>query len=225
QIGLATANFFLRIGLTALFGRASSPLSSLSSGQSTVWSVAGNVARPIFQGGALKAAQRQNVAFREQTRLQYEQTAQLAFQDVSNALISRLKYEAIRDEQARAVQACEESVKVSLQRYTAGKASYFEVLDAQLELYAAQNALALTELNRRTVIVLLYKALGGGWNLSDAAWSNPSCGQQSRRSANSVLSLVVEILVCLPWPRAKSAVSILAPPNKHSKRPLETLGL
>ena len=173
QVGVATANYFPRIGLTALFGRASSPLSSLSSGEATVWSLAANVAGPIYQGGILRAQKRQSVAFWEQTKLQYEQTAQIAFQDVSNALISRQKYESIRDEQAQAVQSYEESVKVSLQRYTAGKASYFEVLDAQLQLYPAENALALTELNRRTVIVQLYKALGGGWNLDDPSWVGP----------------------------------------------------
>ena len=174
QIGVATANYFPRIGLTALFGRASSPLSLLSSGQATVWSVAGDATGPIFHGGALKAQKRQRVAFWEESKLRYEQTAQAAFQDVSDALVSRQKYEAVRSEQANAVQAYSESVKVALQRYTAGKASYFEVLDAQLQLYPAQNALALTELNRRTVIVQLYKALGGGWNLQDPAWAGPT---------------------------------------------------
>jgi multidrug efflux system outer membrane protein len=173
QVGVATANFFPRVDLTSLFGRASSPLSLLSSGQSTVWSIAGNVAGPIYQGGAIRAQKRQSVAFWEQTKLQYEQTAQVAFQDVSDALVSRQKYEAVRDEQARAVEAYQESVKVSFQRYVAGKAAYFEVLDAQLQLYPAQNALALTELNRRTVIVQLYKALGGGWNLKDPEWAGP----------------------------------------------------
>jgi outer membrane protein, multidrug efflux system len=173
QVGIATANFFPQIGLTSLFGRVSSPLSSLSSGQSTVWSIAGNVAGPIYQGGALRAQKRQSVAFWEETKLQYEQTAQVAFQDVSDALVSRQKFEVIRDEQARAVEAYQESVKVSFQRYVAGKASYFEVLEAQLELYPAQNALAVTELSRRTVIVQLYKALGGGWNLKDPEWVGP----------------------------------------------------
>lgn len=97
----------------------------------------------------------------------------VAFQDVSNALISRRKLEAVRDGQAQAVQAYQESVKVSFQRYVAGKASYFEVLDSQLQLYHAANALAATELNRRTVIVQLYKALGGGWNLKDPDWVGP----------------------------------------------------
>jgi multidrug efflux system outer membrane protein len=138
-----------------------------------VWSIGGNVAGPIFQGGALRAQKRQSVAFWEQTMLQYEQTALNAFLDVSNALISRQKYEAIQKEQAYAVQAYQESVKVSLQRYLAGKASYYEVLEAQQQLFPAEISLAATELNRRTVIVQLYKALGGGWNLKDPEWAGP----------------------------------------------------
>lgn len=173
QVGVATANYFPRIGLTALLGRASSPLSLLSSGQSTVWSIAGNLAGPIYQGGALRAQKRQAVAFWEETKLQYQQTAQLAFEDVSNALISRERYENIRTEQARAVDDYHQAVTVALQRYIAGKASYFEVLDAQLQLYPEEYQLAFTELNRRTVIVQLYKALGGGWNLSDPDWAGP----------------------------------------------------
>lgn len=173
EVGVATANYFPRIGLTALLGQASSPLSSLSSGQSTVWSIAGTVAGPIYQGGALRAQKRQAVAFWEETKLQYQQTAQLAFGDVSDALISRKRYENIRAEQAQAVKDYQESVKVALQRYMAGKASYFEVLDAQLQLYPEEYQLAFTELNRRTVIVQLYKALGGGWNLSDPDWAGP----------------------------------------------------
>lgn len=173
QIGVATANYFPRIGLTSLLGRESSPLSQLSSGQATVWSIAANISGPLYQGGALKAQKRQSVVFWEQTKLEYEQTAQIAFQDVSNALISRQKYEVIREGQARAVDAYQESVKVSLQRYLAGKASYFEVLDAQQLLFPAENSLAVTELSRRTIVVQLYKALGGGWNLKDPDWSGP----------------------------------------------------
>jgi multidrug efflux system outer membrane protein len=173
QVGVATANFFPQIGLTALLGRASTPLSALSSGQANIWSIAGNVAGPIFQGGALRAQKRQAVAFWEQTKLQYEQTALNAFLDVSNALISRQKYEAIQKEQADAVQAYQESVKVALQRYLAGKASYYEVLEAQQQLFPAEISLAVTELNRRAVIVQLYRALGGGWNLKDPDWVGP----------------------------------------------------
>jgi outer membrane protein, multidrug efflux system len=172
QVGVATANFFPQLGLTALLGQASTPLSEITAGRANVWSLAANFTGPIYEGGALRAQKRQAVAFWQQTKLQYEQTALNAFTDVSNALITRQKLEAIRTEQARSVAAYQEAVKVSLQRYTAGKASYFEVLDAQIQLYPEQNALAQTELNRRVVIVQLYLALGGGWNLTDSDWQN-----------------------------------------------------
>jgi multidrug efflux system outer membrane protein len=172
QVGVATANFFPQFGLTALLGQASTPLSRITAGSANVWSVAANFTGPIYEGGALRAQKRQAVAFWEQTKLQYEQTALNAFTDVSNALISRQKFEAIRAEQARSVAAYQEAVTVSLQRYTAGKASYFEVLDAQLQLYPEQNSLAQTEINRRLVVVQLYLALGGGWNLTDSDWQN-----------------------------------------------------
>ena len=55
-------------------------------------------------------------------------------------------------------------------RYVEGLSSYNEVLEAQQRLYPARLALAQTEINRRLVVVQLYKALGGGWNLTDAQW-------------------------------------------------------
>ena len=173
QVGIATANLFPQFSLTAFLGRGSSPLSGFTSGTSNFWSALANIGGPLYHGGALKAKKRQAIAYWEETVLQYKQTALSAFHDVSNALISREKYEAIRKEQALAVHAYEESVRVSLLRYVAGKASYYEVLEAQQQLFPAQTSLVQTELNQRLVIVQLYKALGGGWNLRDAQWSGP----------------------------------------------------
>ncbi len=174
QVGIAAAAVFPKIGLTALFGRASSPLEQITGGQTTLWSLAASAAGPIWEGGGIRAQKRQAVAFWEETRIGYEQTVLSAFRDVSNALVTREKLEAVRARQAEAVKAYQDAVEVSLKRYTAGKSSYFEVLEAQQELVPAENALALTELNRRLVIVQLYQALGGGWKLTDAEWSGPA---------------------------------------------------
>ena len=186
QIGVAKANFFPQIGLTAFLGRGSSPLSNFTSPNATIWSTLVSAAGPIYQGGALKAQKRQATAVWKQTALQYQQTALNAFQDVSNALISREKLEAIRTEQARAVQAYEEAVKVALQRYNAGKASYYEVLEAQQLLFPAQSSLAQTDLNRRVVIVQLYRALGGGWNLQDPQWAGPQAAPPANTGTQPV---------------------------------------
>jgi multidrug efflux system outer membrane protein len=69
------------------------------------------------------------------------------------------------------VHAYEEAVKLSTERYRAGKASYFEVIQAQLLLYPAEVSLAQTRRDQFTNIVQLYRALGGGWNVKDADWA------------------------------------------------------
>jgi len=171
QIGIATANFFPRIGLTTFFGRQSSPLAEFTTGHASMWGVAGLAGGPVWEGWTLRAQKRQAVAAWDETRAAYEQAALNAFRDVSNALVAREKLEAVRERQTAAVKAFEEAVEVSQQRYVAGKSSYFEVLEAQQELFPAENALAETELERRLVIVQLYEALGGGWKLPDAQWS------------------------------------------------------
>ncbi|MGA8595975.1 MAG: efflux transporter outer membrane subunit [Bryobacteraceae bacterium] len=174
QIGLAKAAFFPQFGLTAFLGKISTPLSIATAGYTNAWSAGTNLSGPIFEGGKLKAQKRQAVAAWRQATLQYQQTALSAFQDVSNALISREKYEAIRTEQARAVEANQTSIQLALKRYMQGVAGYYEVLLAEEQLYPSQVALVQTELNQRLVIVQLYKALGGGWNLTDAQWSSAS---------------------------------------------------
>jgi multidrug efflux system outer membrane protein len=170
QIGVARAAYFPTIGLTTFFGKLSTPLADLSSGNTNAWSLASNISGPIFQGGALRARRRQAVASWEEARVRYVQTALNAFRDVSDALISREKFDAVRGELIGAVQSNEQAVRISTNRYLEGMSSYNEVLEAQQRLYPAQLALADTEVSRRLVIVQLYRALGGGWNLSDPEW-------------------------------------------------------
>jgi multidrug efflux system outer membrane protein len=170
RIGVAQAAYFPQIGLTALFGRMSLPLEDIIKGKSNLWFLGASAAGPIFQGGRLKAQKRQAVAVWEETQLRYQQTALTAFQEVANALASREKFEQVRVEQSKAVQAFEISVDIAMQRYLAGRASYFEVLEAQQLLFPAESALAQTQINQRTVIVQLYRVLGGGWQLSDQDW-------------------------------------------------------
>jgi outer membrane protein, multidrug efflux system len=171
QIGVAMAAYFPQIGLTTFFGKLSTPLSILSSGMTNAWSIGVSVAGPIFQAGAIRAQNRQAVAAWQEARAEYEQTALNAFRDVSDALIAREKFDTARFERTRAVLFAQEAVDLSLMRYTYGLSSYNEVLEAQQRLFPAQLALAESEINRRVVIVQLYKALGGGWNLPDVQWT------------------------------------------------------
>jgi multidrug efflux system outer membrane protein len=59
---------------------------------------------------------------------------------------------------------------VANRRYLGGLASYYEVLEAQQLLFPAQDLLARVRRDRFVALVSLYKALGGGWNLTEQQW-------------------------------------------------------
>jgi multidrug efflux system outer membrane protein len=170
QIGVAKSSFFPRIGLTALVGGVSPELSAITGGTASVWALAGSVAGPIFQGGRILESYRASVAAWEQSRLQYELAAVRAFQEVSDAVVALQKLAQFEAEQTRTVTAYEQSVRVANRRYLGGLASYYEVLEAQQLLFPAQDLLARVRRDRFVALVSLYKALGGGWNLTEQQW-------------------------------------------------------
>jgi multidrug efflux system outer membrane protein len=169
QLGVAKADFFPQLDLTGLFGDASSHLSAFTGGGDVAWGLAAGLTGPLFHGGQIRAQYAQAKAARDQYALQYQSAVLTAFQEVSDALITREKSAAARQEQALAVDAYKEAVKVSMQRYRQGNASYYEVLQEQQELFPAENSLVQTQLNQVLAVVQLYRALGGGWDANAAA--------------------------------------------------------
>ena len=164
QIGVSIADFFPRIGLTALYGGTSSELESVVKGAGNVWSIAASVTGPIFQGGKLYGGYKSAVANWEAAKWQYEGVVLNALREVSNALIDAQKLKDVRDQDAKAVTALQEASELATIRYTGGLATYFEVLEAQQQLFPAEDQLARTERDELLAVVQLYAALGGGWS-------------------------------------------------------------
>jgi multidrug efflux system outer membrane protein len=161
-IGVATANFFPTISLTGLFGGISPELSEIF-GTNKTWSVGASLLGPIFQGGRLKQSKAATVAQWEQALASYEKIVTSALGDVSGALVAKQKLAESTAELAAAVTAYEEAVRIANVRYLSGLSSYFEVVDAQQQLFPAQNDLARARRDELSAVVSLYKALGGGW--------------------------------------------------------------
>lgn len=168
QIGESVAEFFPRIGLTALLGKVSPELSAFTLGSANAWGTAATATGPLFEGGRLVGQYRQAKAARDEALLRYRQTALTALRDVSDALISRERLAEVRAQRARQVSALEKAVKLSTERYAAGKASYYEVLETQQQLFPAELNLARTQRDQLLAVVALYKGLGGGWQDDDA---------------------------------------------------------
>jgi len=172
RIGVAKAEFFPKLSLTALLGTASPEVSALTGGTATIWAVAGMFSGPLFNAGRTLGTYRASIAQWEQARLQYEQAVLGALREVSDALTALGKLSEAEMGEDTAVKALAEAVEHATDRYRQGLANYFEVLEAQQQLYPAQNTLAQIRRNRLLAYVQLYKALGGGWSLTDAEWTS-----------------------------------------------------
>jgi multidrug efflux system outer membrane protein len=163
NIGAARAAFFPSIGLTGFYGSASDDLSNLFSSGNTSWSFTPVVRLPIFSGGANKAGlDLANV--RKRTEIaRYEQSIQVAFREVADALIARSTLEEQLRAQEALTRAAEASYRLADVRYRGGVDSYLGALIAQRDLYTAQRQLIVTRLAGASNTVRLYQTLGGGW--------------------------------------------------------------
>src|SRR5436309_186330 len=171
DVGVAVASFFPRLGLTSLYGGQSSELENVVKSAGNVWAIGGSLAGPLFQGGRLLASYRASSAGWDEAVERYQQATLRAFAEVSNALVAQQKLKGVHAERDETVKALQTSVALSLQRYTDGIESYFEVLEAEQQLFPAELDLARTQRDELVAVVTLYRALGGGWRLDVPGWS------------------------------------------------------
>lgn len=169
EVGVAKANLFPSISLTAGGGGVSNDLSKLFTGPARTWSVGAGVLQPLLDPQrnlyALDLAQAQ----KRQALLQYQKDVQTAFQEVSDALIARQKYAEFQAAQQDQVDAQRKADSIALARYRVGYSSYFDVIDADRDLFTAELTLSAAHLNTLLAVVQLYRALGGGWQVQQQA--------------------------------------------------------
>lgn len=161
DIGAARAAFFPRISLTATAGTASAELTSLFKHGSDTWAFAPQAAMPVFDvrvWSALKASKaQQKIAV-----TQYEKAIQDAFREVADTLAVRGTIDRELAAQESLVKAVGETYRLAQSRYAKGIDSYLDVLDAQRQLYVAEQALVSLKLAKLASQVRLYAVLGGG---------------------------------------------------------------
>ncbi|WP_313075187.1 efflux transporter outer membrane subunit [Melaminivora sp.] len=174
NIGAARAAFFPRIALTASIGTVSDELSGLFKGGSWAFSLAPQLAVPLFDAGRNQAGLEAAQVGREMAVAQYEKTIQTAFREVADALAGRATLTEQLQAQRAQTAADAKRLELSDLRYRNGVSSYLDVLDAQRSLYATQQALVLTRLQQLNNQVVLYKALGGGWSEGQLAAAAPA---------------------------------------------------
>lgn len=165
RVGEAKALFFPSLSLTAIFGGVSSSLSDVVNGRApVVASVGPGLLQPLFAGGRLQFNQEAAQSRLDQALIVYRKTILGALGEVANTLSAFESSAEAIEIQARRVEASREAMRLANLRFQAGTTSFLEVLDAQRQLLAAETDQAQSLLDRRTALISLYLALGGGWS-------------------------------------------------------------
>ena len=163
NVGNARAQFFPSIQLTGQGGYQSSALVSLFQPHAAFFSMVGSLAQPIFDGGRILGNFEFTKARQDELLQIYRKTVVSAFADVDNALVSIKQTNEKLRLQREVVAASRRAFQLSEQQLRAGTADIVTVLNTQLTLFQAEDALWQAQLAKLLAIVSLYQALGGGW--------------------------------------------------------------
>ena len=167
RVGVATANLYPQITLSATVGSLASIPDDLFSGGTGFYVLGASLAQPIFRGGELQAKRRSAVAAYEQAGAAYQEVVLQGLQNVADVLraleadAKRLKEHSEANAQARRYH------EIAAARYEAGGVSYYALLDAQRKLQGTLLDRTQAVADRYADSAALFQALGGGW-LNDA---------------------------------------------------------
>jgi NodT family efflux transporter outer membrane factor (OMF) lipoprotein len=212
QIGIAEAEMFPHIGINGSIGLAANHFGKLFNQQSWIGSVGPSLAWNILNYGRLLANVRiQNNQY-QQFVLAYQQTILNANQDAENALVAYLQ----SLEQSRRLQdSANAAVEVTNYYYTQLAEGYLPPAATSLSFYnqiftavnfqvQQQDAAAQAEGNIALNLILLYRALGGGWQIG---LKNATCYNAVELSPSAPAGEVVPP----PQPAAQSRSAPVAP--------------
>jgi multidrug efflux system outer membrane protein len=165
NVGVAKAAYFPQFSLTGAFGVQSTALESFLGGGLTTaaWSLAGQVAQPIFEGGRITASYHLAWAQRDEAELVYKQTVLQALGDVSNGLVGYNQSQQFRMKLEEQTATYKETARLANVRYLGGYTAFLEVLVTEQQYFTSEINLDQAWLAEIQNYVELYQALGGGW--------------------------------------------------------------
>ena len=166
QIGIARAAFYPTLQITASGGYEARSIVDWFNWPSRFWALGPNALQTLFDAGRRRAATEAATAGYDATVADYRQSALNAFRDVEDNLAALRVLEQESAAQRVAVEAARHSLELSMNRYTGGLVTYLEVFTAQSTALANERIEVDLLRRRMDACVLLIKALGGGWDVS-----------------------------------------------------------
>jgi NodT family efflux transporter outer membrane factor (OMF) lipoprotein len=163
RIGVATANLFPQIALSASIGVDGQGWGTTPAMSKHIWSFGPGVIWPILDFGALDA--QVDIADLESKArlLNYRRTVLNAVREVDEALAGYRAQQDRLQHLGEGIAAGERAVMLASQRYDRGLTDFLNVVDAEREFYALQEEYVTAQVTTAEDFVQLYRSLGGGW--------------------------------------------------------------
>jgi NodT family efflux transporter outer membrane factor (OMF) lipoprotein len=163
QIGIATAQLYPSITLSAGISGSSLDGGTLFSPAGLVWSVAAGIAQPVFDGGMREAERRAALAAFKASAADYQQVVLEAFKQVADILQALAHDAKLLEAQKRALDMASESLRLQRVNYSSGGIGILNLLDAQRQYEQARLGYVRAEAQRYQDTIQLLVAMGGGW--------------------------------------------------------------
>jgi NodT family efflux transporter outer membrane factor (OMF) lipoprotein len=166
QIGIARAAYYPTLTLDGAAGFESTHISNLLASPNALWAVGPQLVETLFDAGRRRATSQAAWANFDALTANYRQTTLTAFQEVEDNLAALRILEQEAQQQRDATASADDWLQVSTNRYTGGVDNYLQVIIAQTTDLSNERNEADILRRRMDASVLLIKALGGGWNVS-----------------------------------------------------------
>lgn len=162
-VGVATAQLFPSITLSASLGQESLNTDTLFNATNRFWNLSAGVLAPIFRGGTLRAQRRAAIETYRASLATYEQIVLESFQQVADTLRALAHDAELVDAQRLVLDSASESLRLQRAGYVAGKTTVLSLIDAERVYQQARLGLARARAQRLQDSAQLFVALGGGW--------------------------------------------------------------
>ena len=169
QTGVAVANFYPDVTLNGNIDVESLHLSNLFTPASIAFAVGPQISIPIFEGGQLRGALALHESQQRETAISFRKTVLQAWREVDDALTAYREAQHRRADVARSVTENQAALQAARERYSEGAIDFLNVVTTQALSLQSENDLADSDTQVATDLVNLYRALGGGWEVTDAA--------------------------------------------------------
>ncbi len=170
DLGVATANQFPQLTLSAGWGSAANGVGALFSSGTGLWNLGLGLTQPVFHGGELLHRRKAAEAALDKAAAQYRSAVLTAFRSVADALSALQSDTEALAAQLAAERSAADSLALSRQQYALGAVSYLTLLNAERTHEQTRIGLVQAQAARYADTAALFQALGGGWwNRSDVA--------------------------------------------------------